>query len=41
MILMETSYSRDFISYVRKAIENLLATEVVEQNSRLILREAV
>ena len=33
--------SRDFISYVRKVIENLLATEVVEQNSQLILKEAV
>lgn len=33
--------SKDFISYVRKVIENLLATEVVEQNSQLILREAV
>ncbi len=33
--------SRDFISYVRKVIENLLATEVVEQNSQLVLREAV
>ena len=30
-----------FISYVRKVIENLLATEVVEQNSQLILKEAV
>lgn len=33
--------SKDFISYVRKVIENLLATEVVEQNSQLILKEAV
>ena len=33
--------SRDFISYVRKVIENLLATKVVEQNSQLILKEAV
>lgn len=33
--------SRDFISYVRKVIENLLATEVVEQNSQLILKEAI
>lgn len=33
--------SKDFISYVRKIIENLLATEVVEQNSQLILKEAV
>ena len=33
--------SRDFISYVRKVIENLLATEVVEQNSQLVLKEAV
>lgn len=33
--------SRDFISYVRKVIENLLATEVIEQNSQLILKEAV
>ena len=30
-----------FISYVRKVIENLFATEVVEQNSQLILKEAV
>ena len=33
--------SKDFISYVRKVIENLLATEVVEQNSQLILKEAI
>lgn len=33
--------SRDFISYVRKVIENLLATKVVEQNSQLILKEAI
>lgn len=33
--------SKDFISYVRKVIENLLATKVVEQNSQLILKEAV
>ena len=33
--------SRDFISYVRKVIENLLATEVIEQNSQLILKEAI
>lgn len=33
--------SRDFISYVRKVIENLLATEVVEQNSQLVLKEAI
>ena len=33
--------SKDFISYVRKVIENLFATEVVEQNSQLILKEAV
>ena len=30
--------SKDFISYVRKVIENLLATEVVEQNSQLVLK---
>lgn len=33
--------SKDFISYVRKVIENLLATEVVEQNSQLVLKEAI
>lgn len=33
--------SKDFISYVRKVIENLFATKVVEQNSQLILKEAV
>ena len=33
--------SKDFISYVRKVIENLLATKVVKQNSQLILKEAV
>lgn len=33
--------SKDFISYVRKVIENLFATEVVEQNSQLILKEAI
>ena len=33
--------SKDFISYVRKVIENLLATKVVEQNSQLILKEAI
>ena len=33
--------SKDFISYVRKVIENLLATEVVEQNSQLILKGAI
>ena len=33
--------SKDFISYVRKVIKNLLATKVVEQNSQLILKEAV
>lgn len=33
--------SKDFISYVRKVIENLFATKVVEQNSQLILKEAI
>lgn len=33
--------SKDFISCVRKVIENLLATEVVEQNSQLVLKEAI
>lgn len=33
--------SKDFISYVRKVIENLFATKVVEQNSQLILKKAV
>ena len=33
--------SKDFISYIRKVIENLLATEIVEQNSQLILKEAI
>ena len=33
--------SKDFISYVRKVIENLLETKVTEKNSQLILKEAV
>ena len=33
--------SKDFISYIRKVIENLLATEVVEQNLQLVLKEAI
>ena len=33
--------SKDFISYVREVIENLLETKIVEKNSKLVLKEAV
>lgn len=33
--------SKDFISYVRQVIESLLETKIVEQNSQLVLKEAV